>query len=121
MLCPESGSPTIGGLGSGESGRSIGLVGAHAAAIPEAKSSSAHAAASVLIRVRALIGIPLRGARNARGHPARLGCEGERKQKCLPRLRGPRGGQALDPQVRGGGSPWGGSEPRVVSRATDAS
>src|SRR5690349_20111764 len=100
----SSGSPTIGRCGSSgipvlSINRSIGP----AVVVPATTNSSAHAAASVLVRVRAVIGIPLRGARNARGHPARLGCEGERKQKCLPRLRGPRGGQALDPQVRGGG------------------
>ena len=104
--CGSSGSPTIGGSGTsgwpGLSNRTLGP----AAAVPAIISSRAHAAASVLIRMRALIGVPLRGAREARGHPARLGCECERKQKCLPRLRGPRGGQALDPLVRGGGSPW---------------
>src|SRR5262249_14641137 len=85
---------------------SIGVTASVAAAVPAIASSRANPAASVLILVRALIGVSLRGARDARGHPARPGCECGRKRKCLPRLRGPRGGQALDPLVRGGGSPW---------------
>src|SRR5262245_27164876 len=101
----SSGSPAS-VVGGAPPDRSIGLSAQPAIAVPETNSSSAHAAASVLIRMRALIGVSLRGARDARGHPARPGCECGRKRKCLPRLRGPRGGQALDPLVRGGGSPW---------------
>jgi len=110
VVIPEppgsSGSPTVGGGPVGTSFRSGGFPGPPAKPVPAVTRSSAHTAASVLIRVRALIGNSLGSAHDARGHPARLGCEFGRKRKCLPRLRGPRGGQALDPQVRGGGSPW---------------
>src|SRR5438270_9683248 len=102
MSCPLSGSPISAGDGIGGASRSIGRR-VPACTFDVSIRSNAQAITRRLIVMRARMELPLRCGRCARDHPARLDVGADANEKCLLRLRGPRGGQALDLQVRDGG------------------